>query len=352
MAKAQKTFLHWCSTWQTEISQMPLLRCYTSVIILLPTNGKPLLVAMSSMARRETRTYKCWDLEVCTTESDQNHPCNTSQGRAQHPQQQWHSENSPLCIISLPHPWLCFGPQQQQRLGSGMLDLELKHHTTLCLLSLSAGECCLSDRLTFLHKTNTLLQDKRSGELLQPQPSMTSQGPAAPANLPGTATKPTPDPRQERRRTEISSQLQSFIPLSINKTQMVFSLSEDHFAPGKLQSGRETRRQRGEICSCKHFALQTELYPSNQQQMFLGTAGICANQTCLSKRWRHFFMSIHISRWCKQKTPNSHLLEGLKLRENVLTKMVLMRLFGMYLSFLTLFEVVGPKSAADWRDLP
>lgn len=313
--------------------------------------GNPLLVAMSCMARRETHTYKHWDLEVCTTESDQNHPCNTSQGRAQHPQQQWHSKNSPLCIISLPHPWLCFGPRQQQRLGSGTLDLELKRHTTQCLLSLSAGECCFSGRLTFPHKTNTLLQDKRSGELLQPQRSMTSQGPAAPANLPGIATKPAPDPRQERRRTEISSQLQSFIPLSINKTQMVFSLSEDHFAPGKLQLGRKIRRQKGEICSCKHFALQTELYLSNQQQMFLCTAGIRANQTCLSKRWRHFFMSINISHWCKQKTSNRNLLEGLKLRENVL-KTVLMRLFGMYLSFLKLFEGLWPKSAADWRDLP
>lgn len=119
---------------------------------------------------------------------------------------------------------------------------------------------------------------------------------------------------------------------------MVFSLSEDHFAPGKLQLGRETRRQRGEICSCKHFALQTELYHSNQQQMFLCTAGTCAKQTCLSKRWRHFFTSINISHWCKQKNPNRHLLEGLKLRENVWTNMVLMRLFGIYFSFLKSFE--------------
>lgn len=129
-----------------------------------------------------------------------------------------------------------------------------------------------------------LLQDKRNTEPLWSQISMILQGSAASANLLGTAIKPTPASRQERRRTEISSHLQSFIPLSISKMQMVFSLSEDHSAPGKFKSGRETRRQRGEIRLYKRFALQTELYPSNQQQMFLCTAVVCATQMCLSNR--------------------------------------------------------------------
>jgi len=71
---------------------------------------------------------------------------------------------------------------------------------------------------------------------------MILQGLTASANLLGTTMKPTPAARQERRRTEISSHLQSFIPLSINKTQMVSVLSEGHSAPGKLKSGGETRR--------------------------------------------------------------------------------------------------------------
>lgn len=132
---------------------------------------------------------------------------------------------------------------------------------------------------------------------------------------------------------------------------MVFSLSEDHFAPGKLQLRRETRRQRREICSCKCFALQTELYPSNQQQMFLCTAGTCANQTCLSKRWRHFFTSINISHWCKQKNPKLTPVGRFKIEGKCLNKNSVMRLFGIYLSFVKLFEGLGVKSAADWRDL-
>lgn len=41
--KHRKHFLHRCSTWQTKISQMPLLRCYTSVIIHFPANKRETL---------------------------------------------------------------------------------------------------------------------------------------------------------------------------------------------------------------------------------------------------------------------------------------------------------------------
>lgn len=94
-----------------------------------------------------------------------------------------------------------------------------------------------------------LLQDKRSGEPLQSQSRMILQGPAASANLLGTATKLTPASRQERRRTEISSHLQSFIPLSIGKAQMDFSLSEDHSAPGKLKLGRPEGEGEKSVCT-------------------------------------------------------------------------------------------------------
>lgn len=100
--------------------------------------------------------------------------------------------------------------------------------------------------------TRILLQDSRRREPLRSQIDVILQDPAASANLLGKATKPAPAARQERRRIEISSR-RSFIPLSTNKPQMVFSLSEDHWAPGKPKSGRESRRQREEIRLYKHF---------------------------------------------------------------------------------------------------
>lgn len=204
---------------------------------------QPFLVATSSMARRGTHKYRLRFRGLhCTQWSKPPMQLHRKEFHSTH----WTGMMKAFRKPSFVHyfsPYPSFALSWHQRLGSGPFVLLLKqtqHFSCHCL----QDKWYFSDSLKFIQKINRYSYRIKGVESCSGHRS----APLCSVNLLGTATKPTPAWRQERRRSEISSHLQSFTPLSINKTQMLFSLSEDHSTSGKLKLRRETRGQRGEIC--------------------------------------------------------------------------------------------------------
>lgn len=155
--------LHWyfillsCELLNTKISQMPFLRCYTSVVTHSPVNKRALLSFEGNLfwllQERDTCIYvQIWRAAL---HSDQNHPCNYITRTFKVPTKvalAKASENSrPLCIISLHPPVLLWveEPLQQQRL----LDLQLKHHAMQCFYCQRLQDkWYFSDRLKIIPK--------------------------------------------------------------------------------------------------------------------------------------------------------------------------------------------------------
>lgn len=169
-------------------------------------------------------------------------PAITPAGLSQRPLKWQINSSPPPRVVSLHLP-IFFDREasQQQKLGCGPFDYS-QGITRQCLYC-HHWQDDLPGSLTFAHRT----ADAPAGRQERRAPPVTDRRDCArPSSLCQRAwqSHKASSSSEESRRTEISSRLQSFSPLSINKPQMVFSLSEDHSAPGKPKSGRVQKAKR------------------------------------------------------------------------------------------------------------